>query len=315
MGRLVDGQWVAKGPDPRRRDGEFKRADTQFRNWITSGSNSDFPPESGRYHLYVSHACPWAHRTMIYRALKGLTDAIDHTYVDPLMLENGWAIPDNAGPVSGAKYMHHVYLAADKHYTGQCSVPVLWDKTRHTIVSNESSEIIRMLNSGFVGIAGNEVDFSPVEKRTEIDDINALTYENINNGVYRCGFATSQEAYEAAFERLFDALDKIENILARQRYLVGDEITEADWRLFPTLIRFDAVYYGHFKCNRQRLEEFSNLSNYTRDLYQQPGIAETVYIDKIKLHYYGSHETVNPTRIVPAGPRLDFSTAHDRDRF
>ena len=315
MGRLVDGKWQATGPDPRKKGGKFKRSETQFRRSVSADGGSGFPAEAGRYHLYVSHACPWAHRTMIYRRLKDLEGVIGHTYVAPLMLENGWEVPEGEGPVEGARYMHHVYQAADSHYSGQCSVPVLWDKVRGTIVSNESSEIIRMLNSAFDAHGNGELDFLPSARLEEIDRVNQLTYDNINNGVYRCGFATTQAAYEAAFEQLFGALDQIEERLSRQRYLIAGGITEADWRLFPTLIRFDAVYHGHFKCNRQRLEDFTNLPNYLRELYQQPGIAETVFMAEIKQHYYGCHESVNPTRIVPKGPALDFTTAHDRERL
>jgi putative glutathione S-transferase len=315
MGRLVDGEWLAKGPDPRKKTGKFLRADAKMRNWVTADGSSGFPAEAGRYHLYVSHACPWAHRTIIYRHLKGLDDAISHSYVEPLMLENGWQISDGEGPIEGARFMYHVYLAADSNYSGQCSVPVLWDKVQKTIVSNESSEIIRMLNSAFDGIASDAVDYYPEAHRDEIDAVNILTYDNINNGVYRSGFALTQEAYEEAVTQVFNALDEVEQRLSQHRYLVGNQITEADWRLFPTLVRFDAVYHGHFKCNIRRIADYPNVWNYLLDLFQQPGIADTVFIDKIKQHYYGSHETVNPTRIVPMGPEIDFWQTHNRDRF
>ncbi len=315
MGRLVEGKWLAKGPDPRKSTGKFKRADAQLRNWVTVDGSSGFPAETGRYHLYVSHACPWAHRTMIYRHLKGLNDAISYTYVEPLMLENGWRIPAGEGPLSDAEFMYHVYLTNDSTYSGQCSVPVLWDKVQNKIVSNESSEIIRMFNNAFKDIGNDTVDYYPETLRTEIDEVNILTYENINNGVYRSGFARTQEAYDNAVTQVFNALDEVEKRLSKQRYLVGGQITEADWRLFPTILRFDPVYHGHFKCNIRRIVEYPNIWNYLLDLFQQPGIADTVFMDNIKLHYYGSHETVNPTRIVPRGPEIDFTETHNRGRF
>ncbi len=314
MGRLVEGDWIAGGADPRKKGGRFQRSDTQFRNWITADGSSGFPAEAGRYHLFVSHACPWAHRTMIFRKLKGLTDMISVTYVDPMMLENGWEIKGKS-PVPDARYMYHVYQAADAGYTGQCSVPVLWDKTKNTIVSNESSEIIRMFNDAFGDLGADPYDFYPEALRPEIDKVNERIYHSLNNGVYKSGFARTQEAYEENVDALFDTVDWLETRLSDQKYLVGDEITEADWRLFTTLIRFDAVYFGHFKCNKKRIIDYPNLDNYLRELYQRPGIAETVILDEIKTHYYGSHETVNPTRIVPKGPLLDFTTPHDRDRF
>ncbi|MCR9214995.1 MAG: glutathione S-transferase family protein [Proteobacteria bacterium] len=314
MGRLVEGDWVATGADPRKKGGRFQRSDTQFRNWITADGSTGFKAEAGRYHLFVSHACPWAHRTMIFRKLKGLTDMISVTYVDPMMLENGWEIKTDS-PVPDARYMYHVYQAADAHYTGQCSVPVLWDKTKNTIVSNESSEIIRMFNDAFGDLGADPHDFYPEALRPEIDEVNERIYHSLNNGVYKSGFARTQEAYDENVEVLFDTVDWLEKRLSAQKYLAGSEITEADWRLFTTLIRFDAVYFGHFKCNKKRIIDYPNLDNYLRELYQMPGIAETVVMDEIKTHYYGSHETVNPTRIVPKGPLLDFTAPHNRDRF
>ncbi|MCG8695603.1 MAG: glutathione S-transferase family protein [Minwuiales bacterium] len=315
MGMLVEGTWTTQMPDPRKTGGRFVRADAAFRDWVTADGSSGFKTEAGRYHLYVSHACPWAHRTMIYRKLKGLEDAISVTVVEPLMLEQGWEIAAGNDPVNGAACMHQVYAKAKPDYTGRCSVPVLWDKQTQTIVSNESSEIIRMFNSAFDAIGDPSLDFYPEPLRAEIDAVNELTYENINNGVYKNGFATAQAAYEDAFDALFDALDQCEARLAEQRYLVGNRITEADWRLFPTLVRFDPVYVGHFKCNLRRIADYPNLSNYTRELYQVPGVAETVHLDHIKTHYYASHRGVNPTGIVPKGPEIDYSAPHDRDRF
>ncbi len=315
MGLLVDGAWHADYQDKRYKDGRFHRADTQFRGAVTADGSSGFPAAAGRYHLYVAHACPWAHRTVMFRTLKGLDEAISLTFVEPLMLENGWEMVPGADPVNAAQYMHQVYAKARPDYTGRCSVPVLWDKEKATVVSNESSEIIRMLNSAFDAIGDASLDFYPEPLRAEIDLVNEEIYNNVNNGVYKCGFASSQEAYEEVFDRLFQTLDRMEARLARQRYLVGDRLTEADWRFFATLIRFDAVYFGHFKCNLRRVSDFPNLSNYTAELYQVPGIAETVDIPRIKEHYYGSHRHVNPTGIVPKGPELDFSAPHDRDRF
>ncbi len=312
MGMLVDGKWVVHGPDPRRRKGAFVRADTQFRGWITADGSSDHPAEAGRYHLYVSNACPWAHRTLIFRKLKKLEAAISVSYVALLMLEDGWTLGEGADPVNGCRCMHQVYAAARPDYTGRASVPVLWDKRRRGIVNNESSEIIRMFNSAFD--AGG-TDFSPADLRDEIGAVNQRIYTTLNNGVYKCGFATTQAAYDQTFDALFDTLDWLEGRLAGQRYLIGDRITEADWRLFTTLVRFDAVYYGHFKCNLRRIVDYPNLANYLRDLYQVPGVADTVELDEAKAHYYGSHRRVNPTGIVPKGPALDFDAPHDRGRF
>ena len=305
-GYLNNGQWHEGWYNTELTGGEFVRTQSAFRNWITVDGSGLYPAESGRYHLYVSLACPWAHRTLIVRALKKLEAAIPVSIVKPVMSDQGWsfspALPDHA---NGYSYLHQLYTAAKPDYSGRVTVPVLWDTATHTIVSNESADIIRMLNSAFNAFADASVDLYPPELHAEIDRINTFVYENINNGVYRCGFASSQIAYQRAFDRLFNALDWIEARLARQPYLIGDTPTEADWRLFTTLIRFDAVYYGHFKCNRNRIEDFPHLSRYLRGLYQTPGIADTVNFDHIKGHYYMSHPHINPTRIVPVGPKLD----------
>ncbi|MEO9529467.1 glutathione S-transferase family protein [Roseibium sp.] len=320
MGLLVDGVWKEQWYDTSSTGGRFVRKDAAFRNWITAdgspGPNGDggFKAEPGRYHLFVSHACPWAHRTMVFRKLKGLEDLVSLSAVQPLMLENGWEFAE-IDPLTGAKFAWHVYLKADPHYTGRATVPILWDKHQQTIVSNESSEIIRMFNSAFDGLTGSAADYYPEDLRTEIDDINERVYHTVNNGVYKSGFATTQDAYEEAVTAVFESLDALEDRLSRQRYLAGERLTEADWRLFTTLVRFDPVYFGHFKCNIRRIVDYPNLSNYLRELYQVPGIAETVDMTTIKQHYYGSHESVNPTRIVPVGPDLDFTRPHDRDRL
>jgi putative glutathione S-transferase len=278
-----------------------------------------FAAARDRYHLYVALPCPWAHRTVIMRMLKGLEEVVSMSIVEPLYGPHGWWFGTSPGTtpdtVNGASELAEIYLRAEPRYTGRVSVPVLWDKERRTIVNNESAEIIRMLNGAFGWFTNVRPDYYPAALRDEIDRVNALVYENVNNGVYRAGFATSQQAYEDAFRALFAALDELERQLSRQRYLVGKEITEADWRLFTTLVRFDAVYYSHFKCNLRRIIDYPNLSNYLRDLYQQPGIAATVNIDQIKRHYYASQRHVNPTGIVPLGPQLDFLTPHDRGRF
>jgi putative glutathione S-transferase len=317
MGHLENGVW-REGRETRTVNGEFIRRDSQFRDRVTADGSSGYPADAGRYHLYVSTACPWAHRTLILRKLKRLEDVISISIVAPVVANEGWpmsagdgCIPDT---VNGFHHLHQVYSKAKPDYTGRVTVPVLWDRERATIVNNESSEIIRMLNSEFESFAGSRDDYYPRRLRAEIDAVNKIVYENINNGVYRCGFATTQDAYEQAFDALFGALDEMEARLDRSRYLVGDRITEADWRLFPTLVRFDAVYVGHFKCNLRRIEDYPNLSNYLRDLYQVPGIAETVDMDHIKRHYYTSHRHINPTGIVPKGPALDFSAPHDRAR-
>ena len=320
MGYLDHGVWRDGWYDTRATGGEFVRKDSQFRARVTADGSCGFPAEPGRYHLYVSAACPWAHRTLILRELKGLDYTISVSVVHPLMLEHGWVFSDEAGcvpdTVNGFQYLHQVYTKAQPDYSGRVSVPVLWDRKTATIVNNESSEIIRMLNGEFNAFARRpDLDFYPPELRAEIDTINALVYESINNGVYRCGFATTQAAYERAFDALFAALDAIEARLSRSRYLAGGRVTEADCRLFTTLVRFDAVYYAHFKCNLRRIAEHPNLSNYLREFYQAPGIAGTVNMDHIKRHYYGSHRRINPTGIVPKGPLLDFMAPHDRARF
>jgi putative glutathione S-transferase len=314
MGRLVAGRWLTDGRDARSSGGRFVREDPLFRRQITADGSTGYPAAAGRYHLYVSYACPWAHRTLIFRALKGLEKAISVSVVEPLMLDNGWELTAGADPVNGASFLYQVYLKAKPDYSVRVTVPVLWDKQTATIVNNESADIIRMFNSAF-GANGGGADFYPQPLRAEIDGINAFVYDNVNNGVYRAGFATSQEAYEEAFQALFAALDALEERLSRQRYLVGRQVTEADWRLFTTLVRFDAVYVGHFKCNKRRLVDYPALSGYVRDLFQIPGIAETVRMDHIKRHYYGSHRTINPTSIVPLGPEIDFHQPHDRARL
>lgn len=302
--------------------GEFVRSVSDFRNWVTKDGSAGpsgeggFAAESGRYHLYVSHACPWAHRTMIFRALKGLQDIISVSVVHPLMPDESWVFGEYPGAtedhVNKASYMYENYLKADANFNGLVTVPVLWDKKRQTIVNNESSEIIRMLNSAFDELSDVETDFYPPALREEIDAINQPIYDNVNNGVYRCGFARTQQAYDQAYDRLFDTLNELEDRLSKQRYLVGDQITEADWRLFTTLVRFDAVYYNHFKTNKKRLTEYPNLWAYTRELYQVPSVAETVNMDHIKHHYFASHRSINPTGIVPKGPDIDFMRAHGR---
>ncbi len=325
MGLLVDGVWQDKWYETKTTGGKFKRQDSQFRNWLTADGEAGpsgtggFKAECNRYHLYVSLACPWAHRTLIYRRLKGLEEIISLSVVDPFMGKNGWQFSNGEGcipdTINHADFAHQVYTAADPHYTGRVTVPILWDKNQNTVVSNESSEIIRMFNSAFNAITGNNQDFYPEGLRSEIDSVNDTVYSNINNGVYKAGFATTQEAYEEAVRALFETLDTLDARLEDRRYLTGNSITEADWRLFPTLVRFDPVYVGHFKCNLKRIVDYRNLSGYLRDLYQQPGIADTVNMVHIKNHYYGSHDTVNPTRIVPVGPELDLERSHDRDRF
>jgi len=325
MGQLVDGKWETVVIDPRKQDGKFKRADAAFRNWITRDGSpgpsgeGGFKAEPGRYHLYVSYACPWAHRTLIVRELKGLAKVIDVSVVHWFMDHNGWSFETGDGATGdsllGKAQMHEIYTQARDDYTGRASVPVLWDKERGTIVSNESSEIIRMLNSEFNEWGDASLDLYPQVLRAEIDAVNEGIYHNYNNGVYKCGFATSQDAYDACFAALFKELDGLEARLGQSRYLVGDQMTEADWRFFPTLVRHDPVYFGHFKCNLRRIFDYPNLWNYTKELYQVPGVAETVDLHHIKHHYYASHETVNPTRIVPVGPQIDYTTPHDRARL
>ena len=323
MGLLVDGRWQDRWYDTKSTGGRFARQRSRFRNWITADGgpgptvDGGFKAEAGRYHLYVSLACPWAHRTLIFRALKGLEGAISVDVVHYHMADEGWVFDpsvDGATPdtVNDNKRLYEVYQAADRAYTGRVTVPVLWDRKQGTIVNNESSEIIRMLNSAFDGAGARGGDYYPQSLRAEIDAVNAVVYTNINNGVYKCGFATTQEAYEEAFSALFAALDDLEAMLSTMRYLAGDTLTEADWRLFTTLVRFDPVYVGHFKCNLRRIADYPNLSNYLRELYQVPGVAETVNMEHIKRHYYASHLTVNPTGIVPLGPEIDYAAPHDR---
>jgi len=304
-------------------DGEFIRADSSFRNWVTPNGDAGpsggagFAAEAGRYHLYVSYACPWAHRTLIFRELKALQAVISVSVVHPLMPEESWVFAEYPGATEDQLYqsnfLYEIYRKADPDFKGLVTVPVLWDKQRETIVNNESSEIIRMLNSAFDAYTNVDVDFYPQSLRAQIDEINQPIYNNINNGVYLAGFARNQRAYDRAYTQLFDTLDELETRLAGQRYLVGDRITEVDWRLFTTLVRFDAVYYGHFKTNRKRLVDYPNLWAYTRDLYQVPGVAATVNMDHIKTHYYGSHRSINPTGIVPQGPDIDFQQPHGRN--
>lgn len=313
MGLLIEGRWHDQWYDTKNTGGAFVRPETQFRNWVRADGSSPFPPEAGRYHLFVSLACPWAHRTLILRKLKGLEDAIGVTVVDPLMREEGWTFPE-PDPVTGSTRLHEVYTKADPTYTGRVTVPVLWDKRTGTIVSNESAEIMRMLNREFDSIGDASLDVYPADLAEEIDRINAFVYDRVNNGVYKAGFATSQEKYEQAFDALFTALDELDKRLAGRRYLLGDEPTEADWRLFTTLVRFDAVYVGHFKCNLRRIADYPNLSGYLRDLYQVPGVADTVDFHHIKRHYYASHTMINPTGIVPKGPALDLDAPHGRER-
>ena len=325
MGLLVDGQWQDKWYDTEASGGRFVREDAGFRNWVTADGSAGptgvggFKAEANRYHLYVSLACPWAHRTTIYRKLKGLEDMISLSVVHPFMGDKGWTFAEGAGviadPIVNASYLYEVYVAAKPNYTGRVTVPILWDKKTNTIVSNESSEIIRMLNSAFDEAGATDVNFLPKALLAEIDTINEFVYSAVNNGVYKAGFATTEAAYTEAVVTLFDALDTLEARLADQRYLLGDTITEADWRLFTTLVRFDAVYVGHFKCNIRRIVDYPNLWGYLRDLYQVPGIAETVNIEHIKAHYYTSHANINPTRIIPVGPLLDFNEPHNRTRF
>jgi putative glutathione S-transferase len=305
--------------------GKFVRTESSFRNWVTrdgsAGPSGDegFAAEPGRYHLYVSYACPWAHRALIFRALKGLQEVISVSVVHPLMPSQSWVFGEYPGAtedhINHAHYLYENYLKADPDFDGLVTVPLLWDKKLETIVNNESSEIIRMFNSAFDDYASSDVDFYPESLRSEIDAINEIVYHNVNNGVYRAGFATTQSAYEEAFDQLFDTMDELEALLSRQRYLVGDQITEADWRLFTTLVRFDAVYYNHFKTNKKRLIDYPNLWAYTRELYQVPGVAETVNMDHIKYHYFGSHKSINPTGVVPKGPDIDFMLPHARERI
>ncbi|MDJ1159336.1 glutathione S-transferase family protein [Chelatococcus sp. SYSU_G07232] len=322
MGLLVDGVWQDRWYDTNSAGGRFVRKESAFRNWVTADGSpgpsgeGGFKAEAGRYHLYVSLACPWAHRTLIFRKLKKLEEVVSLSVVDPLMGGEGWVFGDSEGTipdtVNSARRLADIYVKADPRYTGRVTVPVLWDKQRGTIVSNESSEIIRMFNAAFAVFTDAREDFYPEALRPEIDRINAFVYDSVNNGVYKAGFATTQAAYEEAVTALFAALDHLDDLLSHRRYLAGERLTEADWRLFTTLVRFDAVYVGHFKCNLKRIADYRHLSHYLRELYQVPGVAETVNFTHIKRHYYESHRTINPTGIVPLGPELDLDAPHDR---
>lgn len=325
MGMLVDGVWQDVWYDTKETKGHFKRAASQFRNWITATGEAGptgtggFKAEADRYHLYVSLACPWAHRTLIFRKLKKLDDIISVSVVDPLMAENGWEFKVGDGATGdhlyGARTLFEIYVKADPHYSGRVTVPVLWDKKTGTIVNNESAEIIRMFNSAFDCLTDSKTDFYPAHLHADIDALNAIVYDTVNNGVYKAGFATTQEAYEENVVKIFETLDMLDERLGKSRYLFGDRLTEADWRLFTTLARFDAVYVGHFKCNIRRIEDYNNLSGYLRDLYQTPGVKETVNLRHIKEHYYRSHRTINPTGLVPAGPALDLDRLHGRAKL
>jgi putative glutathione S-transferase len=322
MGVLIDGIWRDEElPQETGQSGEFKRVDSRFRDRVTADGSSGFVAEPARYHLYVAHACPWAHRTLIFRALKKLEGVISVAYAIPGLKEQGWTFESNPAfpectpdTVNGFRYLHEAYTASEPHYTGKVTVPTLWDKKTGRVVNNESSEIIRMLNSEFKALAGDDTDFYPAPLRAEIDRVNATVYAAINNGVYRCGFARSQAAYEAAYDALFAALDELEARLGRQRYLVGRQITEADWRLFPTLVRFDVAYFSLFKCNRQRIADYPNLLNYMRELYQVPGVAATVKPRHYVINYF-SIRKVNPTGIIPKGTPVDYAQPHDRARL
>ncbi|MEP4038040.1 glutathione S-transferase family protein [Pseudophaeobacter sp.] len=324
MGLLQDGKWVDQWYDTKSTAGRFKRVSSSFRNWITPDGSAGpsgeagFQAEAGRYHLYVSNACPWAHRTILMRSLKGLEDMVSMSVTHWKLSDQGWSfhassctVPDS---VNGAEYLHQVYTAAQSDFSGRVTVPVLWDKKTKMIVSNESAEIMRMFNSAFDYLGATPTDYYPVKLREEINAINARIYTDVGNGVYKAGFATSQAAYEEAVVPLFETLDWLDDHLSRTRYLVGSTITEADWRLFTTLIRFDIVYFGHFKCNIRRIEDYENLSGYLRDLFQQPGVAETVNIEDNKNSYYASHSQINPTLVVPLGPKVDLSSPHNRQR-
>ncbi len=323
MGQLIDGKWDTGWYNTKASGGEFVRSTTTFRNWITPDGapgptgTGGFAAESGRYHLYVSYACPWAHRTLVVRAIKGLTPLIDVSVVHPDMLADGWTFATDFDGATGDKlfglpFARDIYLRADPTISGRVTVPILWDTATGRIVSNESSEIIRMFNSAFDGITGNSDDYWPDDLRDAMAPVNDRIYDTVNNGVYKAGFATTQAAYDAAVGPLFDSLDWLEDRLGQSRYLMGDRITEADWRLWTTLIRFDAVYHGHFKCNRRRIVDYPNLWGFAKELYQWPGVAETTHLDHIVRHYHYSHETINPHRIVPIGPILDLTAPHGR---
>jgi len=325
MGLLIEGKWHDKWYSTEKNKGQFMRSEAQFRNWITpdgaAGSSGQvgFKAEKNRYHLYVSYACPWANRALIFRKIKGLEKMISLSVVHWHMAEEGWTFQEGEGviddPFFNASYLREIYLQADNNYSGRVTVPILWDKKTKTIVSNESADIVRMFNSAFNEIGAAEGDYYPQELREEIDALNKRIYDSVNNGVYKAGFATTQSVYEAAVVDLFESFDWLEHILEKQRYLTGDKITEADWRLLTTLVRFDSVYYGHFKCNLKHLVDYPNLWAYICDLYQQPGISETINMHHIKNHYYGSHNMINPTGIVPLGPEIDFHQTHGRNKF
>jgi putative glutathione S-transferase len=316
MGLLVNGVWHEEGSDARTTNGHYVRPDSKFRSWVTADGSSGFPAEAGRYHLYIAIGCPWAHRTWIFRKLKRLENVISMSIVAPRRTDQGWVFDDNSpryrDTLLGKRFLHEIYTLAQPDCTGRVTVPVLWDKKRQTIVNNESSEIIRMFNSAFNAFTDNQTDYYPAPLRTEIDVLNDLIYRTVNNGVYRSGFATTQVAYEEAVDALFATLDQLETRLATRRYLLGDRLTEADWRLFPTLVRFDVAYVGAFKCNLRRLVDYPNLWAYTRELYQMPGIAETVDLEIYKQGYYSISPLRNPLGIVPKGPVIDFSVPHGR---
>ncbi|WP_311948567.1 glutathione S-transferase family protein [Halomonas piscis] len=319
MGLLINGEWHEQGYDTARHGGEFVRESAKLRDWIGSEAPDALPPEAGRYHLYVSLACPWAHRALIMRRLKGLAPLIDVSYTSPLMGSKGWNYHEDEGSsgdaVNGVTYHHELYARHDPGYTGRVTVPMLWDKKRGAIVNNESAELVRMFNTAFDDITGDTRDFYPPALRDTVEAVNEDVYEHINNGVYKAGFATEQAVYDKHVAALFEALERMEARLGEQRYLAGEYLTEADIRLFTTLVRFDAVYHGHFKCNLRRIEDYPHLSNYLRELYQWPGVAETVSMTHIQRHYYLSHPSINPNGIVPAGPLLALDRPHDRDRL
>lgn len=325
MGLLIEGKWHTDWYDTKSSNGHFVRKDSQFRHWITKNGDagptgiSGFKAEPNRYHLYVSLACPWAHRTIIYRKLKGLEGMISMSAVNAFMGDGGWTFAPGEGvvsdPIMNASNLYEIYTATQADYTGRVTVPILWDKQTNTIVNNESSEIIRMFNSAFDEVGASSGNFLPEELFVEIEELNKFIYSTINNGVYRAGFATTQDAYNEAVLQIFDTLDQLEERLSNKRYLTGNTITEADWRLFTTLVRFDCVYVGHFKCNLRRIIDYPNIWGYLRDMYQVPGIAETVSMEHIKAHYYGSHETINPSRVIPKGPIINFNAPHDRDKL
>lgn len=325
MGLLIDGKWSTDWYDTKSTGGKFVRSESQFRNWLTADGSAGptgkagFKAESGRYHLYVSYACPWAHRTLIMRALKGLEEMIDVSVVGMTMENEGWTFDVTDGssgdPLHSVRFLRQLYTLADPHYSGRVTVPVLWDRKLNTIVSNESADIIRMFNDAFDGLGTKAGDYYPVAHRDTLEALNRRIYDTVNNGVYRAGFATTQAAYVEALLPLFKSLDWLESLLSEQRYLLGDNLSEADIRLFTTLVRFDPVYVGHFKCNLRTLSSYNNLWAYVRDIYQHPGVAETVHMDHIKTHYYASHRQINPTGIVPNGPDLDFLTPHGREKL